>query len=325
MKRRFLAFLLGSATGLASAAGCCGTGQSCGYFAGTPVVTAPCASCAAPAPVASRFVPGAPLAPVPGSPLPPGPAAPPPAAAPPATFAPSPPDVPPAPLADAGVRLSAPEPVDGIALTPPPSWPHADSRAERPSQTAPMPPAQTPEPPAASIPPQRDVPPSSPPAEDRSTTPPLPVDIPQFAMARPRVASGQQPFADGLAWLQAHGYRTVLHVHAPGTDDAAARRQVEKYGLRYLSLEVSPQTLSKDIVDQFNRIVTDEANLPLFVYDRDGALTGGLWYLYYRLFEMQDDERARTEAARLGFKPDLEGNQRTMWLAVQAFLAAQKP
>jgi protein tyrosine phosphatase (PTP) superfamily phosphohydrolase (DUF442 family) len=323
MKQRFLVFLLGSATGLASAAGCCGTGQRCGYLAGTPVVTAPCASCGAPAPVASRFVPGAPLPPGPGSPLPPGPAAPPAAplpAAPPATFTPSSPDVPLAPLADAGVRLSAPEPVDGVASTPPPSWPHADSRAERPAQAA-----QTPEPPTASIPPQKEPSSTAPPAEDRNATPPLPVDIPQFAMARPHVASGQQPFADGLAWLQAHGYRTVLHVHAPGTDDAAARRQVEKYNLRYLSLEVSPQTLSKEVVDQFNRIVTDEANLPLFVYDRDGSLAGGLWYLYYRLFEMQDDEHARTEAARLGFKPDLEGNQRTMWLAVQAFLAAQKP
>jgi protein tyrosine phosphatase (PTP) superfamily phosphohydrolase (DUF442 family) len=223
--------------------------------------------------------------------------------------------VPPPPPPDSGVRLAPPEPVDGVASAAPPSWPHADNRSERPPQASPAPPPQTPEPPTASIPP----------AEDRKDTPPLPVDIPQFAVARPRVATGQQPFPDGLAWLQAHGYRTVLHVRAPGTDDTAARRQFERYNLRYLSLEVSPQTLSKEIVDRFNRIVTDEANLPLFVYDRDGSLAGGLWYLYYRLAEGQDDDRARTAAARLGFKPDQDENHRTMLLAVQNFLATQKP
>jgi protein tyrosine phosphatase (PTP) superfamily phosphohydrolase (DUF442 family) len=144
-------------------------------------------------------------------------------------------------------------------------------------------------------------------------------------MARPRVASGQQPFPDGVTWLQAHDYRTVLHVRTPGEDDAAARRQFEKHGLRYLSLEVSPRTLTREVVDQFTRTVTDEANLPLFVYDRDGGLAGGLWYLYYRLAEKTDDQQARTEAARLGLNQDRNDSHRDMWLAIQAFLATQKP
>jgi protein tyrosine phosphatase (PTP) superfamily phosphohydrolase (DUF442 family) len=320
MKPRLFLYLLGSATTLASVAGCCNIGQRSSFFRGQPVVTAPCGSCNTPPPVASQFLPAAPLPPVPGSPLPPGPVAPPPPAppfpaVPPATFTPAAPDGPPPPLADAGVRLAAPEPIDGVASAPPPSWPPAESRSERPPQAAPAQPQQTPEPPTASIPP----------AEDRKDTPPLPVDIPQFAMARPRVASGQRPFPEGFAWLQAHGYRTVLYVHAPGTDDTAARRQIEKYNLRYLALEVSPETLNKEIVDKFNHIVTDEANLPLFVYDRDGSLAGGLWYLYYRLAEGQDDDRARAAAARLGFKQDQDENHRSTWLAVQNFLAAQKP
>jgi protein tyrosine phosphatase (PTP) superfamily phosphohydrolase (DUF442 family) len=212
------------------------------------------------------------------------------------------------------VRLAAPEPADASIPSPPP--PDAN-RAERPN-------------PAQLLPPETTEPPKAPPApptpkEERDVTPPLPVDIPQFAMARPRVASGQQPFPDGVAWLQAHGYRTVLYVRAPGSDDAAARRQFEKYRLRYLTLEVSPQTLTKQVVEQFNAIVTDEKNLPLFVYDKDGSLAGGLWYLYYRLAEKLDDERARTEAARLGFQQDQDNNHRNMWLAVQNYLATQKP
>jgi protein tyrosine phosphatase (PTP) superfamily phosphohydrolase (DUF442 family) len=148
------------------------------------------------------------------------------------------------------------------------------------------------------------------------------VDIPQFAVVRDRIATGVQPFPDGIAWLRDRHYRTVLHVRAPGEDDSAARRQFEKHNLRYLSLEVSPTALSKEVVDQFNRLVTDESNLPLFVYDRDGALAGGLWYLHFRTAGRASDEKARTEAERLGFRPDQDGEQRTMWIAIQHYLSA---
>jgi hypothetical protein len=83
---------------------------------------------------------------------------------------------------------------------------------------------------------------------------------------------------------------------------------------------VSPQTLSRDIVDRFNHLVTDAGNQPLFVYDRDGTVAGGLWYLYFRIAEGASDEDARAQAARLGLKPDAEEG-RPMWLAVQNYLS----
>jgi protein tyrosine phosphatase (PTP) superfamily phosphohydrolase (DUF442 family) len=197
-------------------------------------------------------------------------------------------------LLDSGVHLAAPEPLG----------PDSVGDAKR------LYGAPTQEPPAAPLPPLRD---------DKDT-PPLAVDVPQFAIAKEDVASGLQPFPDGIAWLQAHRYRTVLHLRAPGEDDSAARRQFEKRGLRYVSLEVSPKGLSKDVVDQFSRLVTENANLPLFVYDKEGALAGGLWYLYFRTAEGTSDEKARSEAIRLGFQPDQNNEHRTMWVAVQNYL-----
>jgi len=211
-----------------------------------------------------------------------------------------PPGPAPAPPSGPGVRLAPPEPVN----------PEAPRDANR------LYPPQTKEPPRVSVPPAV--------GEERET-PPLPVDIPQFALAKPRVASGQKPFPDGVAWLRARGYRTALHVLAPGEDDAADRRRFEKNGLRYLTLEVSPATLSREIVDRFNALVTDDKNLPLFVYDKDGALAGGLWYLHYRLADRLSDEKAAAQAARLGFKQDQEDEHRTMWLAVQKFLKDLHP
>ena len=63
--------------------------------------------------------------------------------------------------------------------------------------------------------------------------------------------------------------------------------------------------------------------LPLFVFDRDGSVAGGLWYLHFRLVEKLSDEKARAEAARLGFRED--GASRTMWIAVQNYLSEMKP
>jgi protein tyrosine phosphatase (PTP) superfamily phosphohydrolase (DUF442 family) len=189
-------------------------------------------------------------------------------------------------------------------------------------------PAQSPEPPVAGSPPavpeRRDAPPAPPQTvpERREPVVAAPIDIPQFSMARAKVANGLQPFPDGIAWLRDHGYKTVLHVRGDGIDDAAARRQFEKYGLRYVALNADPRTLSKEAVDYFNKFVSDEASQPLFVYDRDGSLTGGLWYLHYRLMEGWSDEKARAEAARLGFRQERDDRHRTMWIAIQKLLEA---
>jgi hypothetical protein len=91
--------------------------------------------------------------------------------------------------------------------------------------------------------------------------------------------------------------------------------------LKYLSLELSPQTLSRTVVDTFNRMVADPANHPLFVYDKTGALTGALWYLYFREVEHQSDAEARTRAGRLGLRESPSGLQQEMWLAIQKYLS----
>ena len=173
------------------------------------------------------------------------------------------------------------------------------------------------------IPPRVGERPQSPPAQEQPTGP---VDVPGFVVVKKDIATGQKPFTDGVPWLRDRGYRTVLHVRQPGEDDAAARRQFEASGFRYLSLEVSPLTLSKAIVDRFNRLVGDPANLPLFVYDRDSSLLGGLWYLHFRTVEKLPDDKATDAAARLGLNPDADGGpHKEMWLAVQNYLRLNKP
>jgi protein tyrosine phosphatase (PTP) superfamily phosphohydrolase (DUF442 family) len=159
--------------------------------------------------------------------------------------------------------------------------------------------------------------------EDKDT--PQAIDLPGFAIAIPGVATGLRPFPDGIAWLAEKGYKAVLHLRAPGEDDAADRKLFERKGLVYLSLEVSPGTLSKEVLDRFVRAVNDTARHPLFVYDKDGSVAGGLWYLYFRAHLKQPDEKARAEAQRLGLRLDDDAEHRRMLLAVQKLLEGLRP
>jgi hypothetical protein len=158
-------------------------------------------------------------------------------------------------------------------------------------------------------------------------SPAAPTSIPQFAIAKtnPRIAAGLKPFGEGWEWLRANGYRAVLHLKAPGSDDRADRDAVEaKRGLIFTSLEVSPENLSADLIDKFNKLLSDPSNLPLFVYDEDGALAGGMFYLHFLQAMKMPETQAHQEANRLGLKDNATGAQGTMWLAIQKYLEPQK-
>ncbi len=90
--------------------------------------------------------------------------------------------------------------------------------------------------------------------------------------------------------------------------------------MSYISLEVSPQTLTPAKVEEFAKRVRDAAGQPMFVYDVDGAIAGSMWYLYFRTVDNDIDEVARIKANRLGLREDREGTHRLMWLAVQKYL-----
>lgn len=272
---------------------------------------------------------------------PPG-VAPPPGYVPPPAYPTGPGAPPPAFPGNAGPPPGSVQPPPGAFQAPPPPVPTSpDVRSYGPTTTVPPAPnwgpsgrgdvrLSVPEPitseqhrQSAHLAPPESMPPgpaASAKVEDRVPTPALPVGIPQFAMAREQVASGQKPFLDGLDWLQANGYRTVLHIRQAGEDGSADQRLVEKRGMRYLSLEVSPQTLTRQTCEEFNRKVADSSNYPLFVYDKDGMVAGGLWFVYFRLQEGATSDMARTKAARLGFREDPNGEHRALWEAVRRIL-----
>jgi protein tyrosine phosphatase (PTP) superfamily phosphohydrolase (DUF442 family) len=159
------------------------------------------------------------------------------------------------------------------------------------------------------------------PVPNQPASPALPAGIPQFNYARDRVAVGLRPTADGYDWLKSNGFRGVLFLRAPGESDQLERSQVEARGLRYLTLEVAPQSLTRDAVAEFSRLIVDPANQPLLVADKDGMLTGALWYLHFRIDDRLSDDEARVRAGSLGLRDSNDDRSRELWLAIQKLMS----
>jgi len=227
---------------------------------------------------------------------------------------------------------TAPPIAPPVASAPPPTTPRQPPLAR--IQLDPPEPLQEQEPSTAKVqPPEPEPPMASTPRPSPSPEPPVakneqapgkgfsfPVGIPQFSVVKERVANGLRPSLDeGLDWLQKQGYRTVLYVRRPNDADSADRDQVEKRGMRFVTLEVTPDSLAETTVTDFAAIVNDSAGQPIFVYDRDGSLAGGLWYLVFRR-ENASDDVARVRAGSLGFREDRDDAHREMWMAVQKLL-----
>ena len=153
-------------------------------------------------------------------------------------------------------------------------------------------------------------------------SPSVPVGIPGFAPVTEKLATGLKPDPEGFDWLRDKQYRTVLYIRRPGAPHSADKEQVEKRGLKYVSLELSAATLTSELADQFDKLVTDVGNQSLFVYDgHDGAAAGAMWYLHFRRVGKLPAALAKTKAERLGLRESGADEQNSLWAAVQQILA----
>jgi protein tyrosine phosphatase (PTP) superfamily phosphohydrolase (DUF442 family) len=162
------------------------------------------------------------------------------------------------------------------------------------------------------------------PLRDENVTPAeFPVDIPQFQPeVYTKVSAGLQPRREGYTWLANHGYRTVLNLKTPSEDDSAIRRDVERAGLKYLSLEIGENTLTRPTITEFGRIVSDSAGYKLFVMDKDGPLAGVVWYLQFVLNEQLPEASARKQARALGLRDEI-GER--LWEAALKLTSESRP
>lgn len=159
------------------------------------------------------------------------------------------------------------------------------------------------------------------PAPPAAITNPLPTGIADFVRVKDNVYSGLKPNLDGLSWLKKNNYKAVLRLRKPTDTDEADQPLVEQQGLKFVSLSVAPETLDRNLIDQFNEVVSNPGNQPILVYDKDGSLAGAMWYLHFRTVELLKDDEARLRARKHGLRENGDGEQVALWLAVQKYLS----
>jgi hypothetical protein len=320
--KRHLWIVIVSALGVTGVVGCTHCGNHQPLFPNAPWNKGcGCKTTPRPGPTAIGLAPGAPVplspeagvAPPPGGTLVPGPAAPGPSGPLPGTGA-----IPQAPSPSAPLGISSYGPVPDTTWHAPIT--NGGVRMAIPETAPPREPVRlnTIEPPISS-PPKPAV------SESRSAEPPpAPIDVPPFSPVYEQVTSGLRPSnRAGLDWLKTNNYRAVIYLRRATDDESSDRREIESRSLKYMSVEVSPENL-RMALDQFNLMVNDSANYPLFVYSRDAMIAGTMWYLHFRTVDHMTDETARAKAVRLGLQEEQTEANRALWLAIQKTLEPAK-
>ncbi len=107
-------------------------------------------------------------------------------------------------------------------------------------------------------------------------------DAPNYRLAHPGLAVAGQPSAQMLSQLKALGFRTVINLRTLAEDEivAAEEKEVTSQGLKYLSVPVTPETLSAADVAAVRRLLDDDMAAPVLFHcstaNRVGAVLAAI-------------------------------------------------
>jgi uncharacterized protein (TIGR01244 family) len=125
--------------------------------------------------------------------------------------------------------------------------------------------------------------------------------FPNYRVLRPGLAVAGQPTAEGLAQLEAMGFKTVVNLRTEqeGAKDEGA--VVMGAGLAYVSVPVTAETLSRADVDAVGRVLADKAAGPVLVHCATANRVGAVWALL-QVRQGKSLEEAEAEGRTIGLK-----------------------
>jgi uncharacterized protein (TIGR01244 family) len=104
-----------------------------------------------------------------------------------------------------------------------------------------------------------------------------PASIPFYRLLHPGLAAAGQPSAEALARLGEAGFGTVVNLRTEKEGPADERSVVEGQGLRYVSVPVTPDTLSLADVLAVEKVLDDPSAGPVLLHCASSNRVGGLW------------------------------------------------
>ena len=108
--------------------------------------------------------------------------------------------------------------------------------------------------------------------------------IANFAEIEPGLARGANPSDEGIEYLRAHGYKTVVAFWSGARErERLARAGIELVELPIRSSIFSADTPTPEQIDAFLRLAADPARRPLFFHCRHGKDRTGAMAALYRM------------------------------------------
>jgi len=101
--------------------------------------------------------------------------------------------------------------------------------------------------------------------------------FPAYHKLGPDLAGSGQPTAEGLAELEALGFRTVVNLRTEGEGAAAERAAVEGQGLRYVSVPISRETFSLGDVAAVRKVLDEPGVGPVLLHCATANRVGAVW------------------------------------------------
>jgi uncharacterized protein (TIGR01244 family) len=103
--------------------------------------------------------------------------------------------------------------------------------------------------------------------------------IPAYRVIEPGLAAAGQPTSEALGKLKAMGFRTVVNLRTEQEGAAAERKVVEAQGLRYVSVPVTPDTLSLADATAVEAALAGAGGRPALLHCASSNRVGALWAL----------------------------------------------
>jgi protein tyrosine phosphatase (PTP) superfamily phosphohydrolase (DUF442 family) len=140
--------------------------------------------------------------------------------------------------------------------------------------------------------------------------------IKHFQGLEPNLAGGSLPSNIGLDWLAEKGYKTLIDLREPASDEASFITEATRRGLRYLPVPITLKTFDSEHVNRFNAELDQADARPIYFFDAEGDRAGAMWYIRRLTVEKVkvDGKTAIQEAKALGL------SVHNTWLAASAYL-----
>lgn len=145
--------------------------------------------------------------------------------------------------------------------------------------------------------------------------------LPGYTKVRDGLFAGGKPTLDGFDQLKNLGFRSVIYLHAAGTDVSAVKDMASTRGLSFVAIETTPEALA-DASKQFERTAGDRLTRPTYVFADEPMRAGAVWYVYFRTVLAEGDDVARLSAKPLGLS-DAGDEGKAFALAIQRVLESR--